>query len=255
MKNKRNNTTGVSVAAFCVALMGVSHGVVLNGIANPAWDRASTSGGHAAWEYWDVPTGQGQFSNLAPDISQGGSSLTTTLTQSYAGASTSGSGGPDNDPARLLVGGVGTQFSFSMTGSGSSTIDTITLQVKHSNFLDTEFNEIPSPFLAILNGGTPISGTKNPNGLTSPESYRWAASDAGTSVFFWVYSYTWTGLDIAAGEDFTIDFASPADQLGFGFSVDTVSVDVHYATAVPEVSGSALAALGALGFLAARRRR
>lgn len=252
MKLSNRNYRGLFALGAIAASMGLAEGVVLHGIKDPAWDRSSSSGGHAAWEYWDVPSGQGAFTDLAPDISNGGAAFSSTLTQSFAGAYTSGSGGPDNDPARLGVGGTGTQFLFSLAGSGSSTIESITLQIKHSNSLNAAFEEIPSPFLASLNGGLSIMGTKNPNGTTDPESYRWSASDPGTSVFFWVYSYTWTELDIAAGENFNIDFASAVDEVGFGFSVDTVSVDVKYA--VPEPSALALAGLGASGLVFRRRR-
>ena len=246
----RKFAQGILIAAASSPIAGAA---VLGGIAEPDWDRSSTAGGHVAWEYWDVPSGQGQFTDLSPDISLGGSSLTATLTQSFAGAGTSGNGlGPDGDPARLLVSGVDTQFLFSMTGSGSSVIDSITLQIKHSNFLDTSFLEIPSPFTVSLNGDAAITGLKNPNGTTNPENYRWSASDAGTSVFFWVYNYTWENLSIQPGEEFTLDFSSPLDQLGFGFSLDTISLDVHYA--VPEPSGLLLLCLGA-GGLAVRRRR
>ncbi|MCW1887550.1 PEP-CTERM sorting domain-containing protein [Luteolibacter flavescens] len=234
------------------SVTGLSEGAVLHGISAPGWDRSSSSAGHAAWEYWDVPSGQGAFTDLAPDISYGGAAFTSTLTQSFAGAYTTGSGGPDNNPARLGVGGEGTQFLFSLAGTGSSAIESITLQIKHSNSLNAAFEEIPSPFVASLNGATGITGIKNPNGTSTPENYRWSASDPGTSVFFWVYSYTWTGLDIAAGEHFTIDFSNAPDDLGFGFSVDTVSIDVNYA--VPEPSALALLGLGGLG-VAFRRRR
>ncbi len=233
----------------------VAHAAVLTGIADPGWDRSSAEGGHAAWEYWDVPAGQGHFENLAPDISYGGSPLTATLTQSFTGAGTSGNGlGPNGEPGRLLVSGTGTQFVFSLTGSGSEVIDSITLQIKHSNFLDASFAEIPSPFTVSLDGTAAVTGVKNPNGTTDPENYRWATSDPGsTTVFFWVYNYTWENLSIQPGEEFTLDFSSQLDQVGFGFSLDTISLDAHYA--IPEPGSAALLSMSAACLLTGRRRR
>jgi len=217
-----------------------SHGAALLGIAAPGWDRTSASAGHAAWEWWNTPTGT--FSNLAADQSLGTTGYSPTLTQT--GTSTGVSSGANTvtgQPGRLTSGGVGSQYQFTIADTALAPITSILVQIKHSNFLDADFNEVLSPFTVSVDGGSAITGVKNPNGTTNPETYRWSSSDGGTAtggtgVFFWTYSYEFTGLDIGAGESYTVDFSSLADTSGFGFSVDTVSIDVQYGTTIPEPS-------------------
>lgn len=240
-----------------------AHAAALLGISEPSWGRSGSTSGFAGWEWWDVPgntAGAGQFTNLAPDQTGGGAPLNPLLSQSNASiGSSSGALTSTGLPGRLTSGGLGVQYQFTLTTLAVAPVSSILIQIKHSNFLDADFNEVASPFTVALNGGTAITGTKNANGTTTPENYRWSSSDGttatgGTGVFFWTYSYLFTDLDIAAGDDISLDLTSLADTSGFGFSVDTVTMDVQYATTVPEPAAIALLGLG-IGAGALRRRR
>ncbi len=251
---------------IAVGLIATStaNAAALLGIADPSWDRSANTSGFAGWEWWDVPsatTGAGEFTDLAPDQTGGGAALTPLLSQSNASiGSSNGTNTVTGLPGRLTSGGLGVQYQFTISDTALAPISSILIQVKHSNFLDAEFEEVLSPFSVSLNGGTAITGEKNPNGTTSPESYRWSSSDGGTStggtgVFFWTYSYLLTDLDIEAGEAYSIDLTSLADTSGFGFSLDTVTIDVNYTTApIPEPTFAALGAFGLAAGMVRRRR-
>lgn len=244
-------------------LTSAAKAAVLLGIADPSWGRQGGSSGFAGWEYWNVPSntsGAGQFSNLAPDQTGGGASFDPLLSQANANiGSSNGTATVTGLPGRLTSGGLGVQYQFTIFDTAVAPIDGILIQIKHSNYLDADFNEVLSPFTVTLGNGTSVTGVKNPNGTTNPETYRWASSDGGTAtggtgVFFWTYSYLFTGLQIAEGEAFTVAMTSLPDTSGFGFSVDTVTMDVHYASSVPEPAAFALLSAGA-GLSLIRRKR
>lgn len=248
-----------SVLLVTLCSTAASHGAALLGIAAPSWDRTASNAGHAAWEWWNTPTGQ--FSGLAADQSLGTTSFSPGLTQTNSTVGLSnGANTVTGQPGRLTSGGVGSQYQFTISDTALAPISTILIQIKHSNFLDAEWAEVLSPFTVSVDGGNAVSGVKNPNGTTDPESYRWSSSDGGTAtggtgVFFWTYSYEITGLDIAEGETYSVDFSSLADTSGFGFSVDTVSMDVLYGNNVIPEPSAALLAASSIGLGCFNRRR
>lgn len=252
--------------ALLITLLSTSasHGAALLGIADPAWDRTASDAGHAGWEWWN--TTSSVFSGLTADQSLGTTPFSPQLSQSNAATGlSSGANTSTGLPGRLTSGGAGSQYQFTISDTALAPITTILIQVKHSNSVEIvgdDLIEVASPFTVGVNGGTAITGVKNPNGTSSPENYQWRSSDGnssatgGTGVFFWTYSYELTGLNIAEGESYTVDFSSIPDTTGFGFSVDTISMDVLYTHSVPEPSALVLvSSCVAFGSLFRRRNR
>ncbi len=142
---------------------------------------------------------------------------------------------------RLTTGG----YDFSLEGTSSIAITSITLQIKHSPFFDADFNPITA-FSASLNGIASAPAVKGPNLSNSSDALS-------LNTTYNVYSYTWSNLNIAANEPFHINFQSGPDALGFGFSVDSVALST---TAVPEPeTWSAMVVAGLIALICMRRKR
>ncbi|AHF92454.1 glycosyltransferase family 1 [Opitutaceae bacterium TAV5] len=237
-----HKTLPLLAAFFGLAITAASQAqIVLGpGITTPT----DSSSGFAAWEYFGT---EPQFTGLASQIGINDDGFTVSLSQTATGP---GFSGPSLDglSGRLTTG----PYDFSISGVATFSIESIVLQIKHSPFLDLDW-ERQIAFDVTLDG---VSAT----GVESVD--RYASSDGtntstgGTGVSFYVYEYRWDNLSIGAGEDFSILFSSLEDQLGFGFSFDTVAITVT-PSAVPEPSTYA-AICGALvlaGVIARRYRK
>lgn len=233
----------------------VSNNAQLSGLEASYGSFDGADVGLSAWEKFSSPT----FTSLTAQYTAGGVGLSATLSQnavdpapgiSDESTGTSNTGlidvGGTDYYGRLVTG----PYDFSIDGVADNAITGITLQIKHTPFFDAEFNPTIafeatlSYGVEVLSGGTPTQGVNLGN-----------FSDAiGMSMNTSYYEFTWTDLNIGALEAFSIDFSSLEDQLGFGFSVDTVALQVTSA-AVPEPSTWALMLGGAVFGLVVLRRR
>ncbi len=197
--------------------------------------------GFAAWEKWS----SGSFASLAPQYSGASGILSASLTQSNTsiGLATTGSnpGIITVDDAtyygRLAATSTST-FDFSLTGTSSIAITSITLQIKHSTYSASTFAF--NPTLDGIGADEAVKGANLGN-----------SSDAiSLSTNYFVYTYTWSDLSIAANQPFALSFSlSPGAQL----SLDSIAVS---ATAVPEPGTWGLAmAFGLFALVVIRRKR
>lgn len=208
--------------------------------------------GFAAWEKFSA----GSFEDFGPQYTGDSGALSASLSQSREtiGLSTSGS-----NPGLINVGGtdyygrltcgLDDSYEFTLTAMASIPIKSITLAIKHSNFFEVDPEDPDSwtqvaPFSATLGGMSSAAAVwSQPYGNFSD------ALALGTYARY--YLYTWD-VDLAAGEEFTIDFSSLPEQLGFGFSVDAIVLSVN---AVPEPATLALFGAGAFALWVGTRRR
>lgn len=207
--------------------------------------RDAANNGFAAWEKWS----SGSFSDFAPQYTGAAGTLNVTLDQSNtaAGRSTTGSNpglitvGDTQYSGRLTTGG----YDFSLDGTSSIAITSITLQIKHTPLLDEDFNPVIA-FSATLNGvpSEPLVQGPNLGNFSDAISLNTTTN---------VYTYTWNNVNIAANEAFTVSFSSGPDVLGFGFSVDSVALST---SAVPEPgTWGAIMAAGLFALVWIRRKR
>ncbi|MBC2595266.1 PEP-CTERM sorting domain-containing protein [Ruficoccus amylovorans] len=232
---------------------GVSNNAQLSGLTASYGSFDGADVGLSAWEKFSSPT----FSGLAAQYTAGGMGLNATLSQSNSGAGlsdelsgTSNTGlidvGGTNYYGRLVTGG----YDFTIDGVADYGISSITLQIKHTPFFDAEFNPMIAFDAELSYGGITLS----PDSITEGANLGNFSDAIGMSMNNGYYEYTWSNLNIGALEAFLIDFSSLEDQLGFGFSVDTIALQVT-SNAVPEPSTWALMISGAVfAFVALRRR-
>jgi len=200
--------------------------------------------GFAAWEKWS----SGSFTNLAPQYTGGSGTLSATLTQSSTsiGLTTTGS-----NPGALNLDGTTyygrlaatstSTFDFSLTGTSSIAITSITLQVKRSTYSASTL-----AFNPTLDGDVADEAFRGPNLGNSSDAISLATS-------YYVDTYTWSDLDVAANQPFNISFSlSPGAQL----SLDSIAVSTNYVTPVPEPGTWGLAmAFGLFALVVIRRKR
>lgn len=236
----------VTADGFPIPDPSVNNGTQLSGLGatGPYGSYDSPYVGFAAWEKWS----SGSFINLTPQYTGASGLLNVTLTQSNdgAGVSTSGSnpGIIDVDGVtyhgRLTTGG----YDFNLSGTSAVAFTSLTLQIKHSPFFDADFNPITA-FTASLNGMASAPVQVGPNLGNFSDAIGLNTSNS-------VYTYSWSNLNIAENEAFSLQFASGADLTGFGFSVDSIAINVQ---AIPEPGTWALIALAGLFVLVFRRNR
>jgi hypothetical protein len=221
-----NNKTLSGIFAIALAATGLSQ-ASLNGInSSPLGDRSSGNIEFATWDLFPSAV----IANLAAPAGD----LGVTLSQSI-------SSGPPYGPqpgavANDLFYTFTKASSWTISGTASVDIETLVLQVKFST---PASGTVAGFFTTTLNGvgaAPTITATGvEPGGLAG----------AGYNILQW----TWSDLDIASGQTFSIHFSNPAGS--YHVAVDSIAVDV---AAVPEPSTYGIAAALLLGIVIWRRR-
>ncbi len=199
--------------------------------------------GFAAWEKFS----SGSFDGLAAQYTGSSGALQATLSQAtetigITSAGTSNSGQIDvggTDYFGRLTCGLDDSYDFSITGTSSIAITSITLAIKHSNFFTVEDPEDPETWTQIAPFSATLDGVPSSSAVWS-EPYGNFSDALSLNTTARYYLYTWN-VDIAPGEEFTVDFSSVPETLGLGFSVDAVALSVQ---SVPEPSTAGLIAAG-----------
>lgn len=235
-------------ALFSLALLlgfGCSsvHATLLGLDASPLGNRALPAVGYAMWDFFPTTsggTGTLNFSNHLATIesgttgvgtttgASGGTLFSATLTSTMNGTR-AGSG------ARLLSGFGPTPNPYAMTinGAAAGDISTFNLQWKYT-----------APSVGTAEDFFDITLTVNGIDVIATPAPVLLGSSVESSTFN-IYEWTWTDLEITAGDTFSFSITSGADHV----SSDAISLD-----AVPEPSIWLLVA-GALGSLCFGRRR
>jgi hypothetical protein len=183
---------------------------------------ASSSEGNAFWDTFSSAS----FSGAAPT-----SSDTADFTATLDVSSGFVTGGGDR------VYDFGAVSTFTINGTASSSISTLALQVKYS----VPGIGAPADFFTV----TPDFGG------TFEQTLLGSDVIAGNTYF--IYGWTWTGLELGESDAFSIQITGQADG---HVSVDGLRVDAGGVSAVPEpASFAALAGVGTLAAAAFRRRR
>ena len=211
--------------------------------------------GFAAWEKFS----SGSFEDLAAQYTGSSGALHATLSQATetigvtsTGTSNSGRITVDGvDYFGRLTCGLDDSYNFSITATSSIAITSITLAIKHSNFFDAADPEDSSTWTQIAPFSATLDGVPSSAAVWSGPYGNFSDAIAlNTTARYYLYSWN---VDIAPGEEFTVDFSSAPETLGLGFSVDAVALSVQ---SVPEPATGALAGLGLAALLwQARRRR
>ena len=243
------------VAAVTLASAGLAHATSLNYA-----DYSGSLGENASWSLWDVfpanpagppyyvPTAK-SFSNLSHTTGDNsGAILQATLSGGNPGAlalpdsaSTAGS---------ILYTG-GATASFTIYAQAVTDISTFVLQIKQdgtnpSNPSQSDISGLTAEFSPVIsiNGEAPIAFS------LSQVSAAFAEPSGGTEGWT-VTTWAWSGLDIGAGDIFSVSFQNAGDHL----SMDGFRIDADGQMAVPEPSTYALLAMGVGGVLWMMRRR
>ena len=236
-------------SGFQAANPSLAYGAQLSGFGaiSPSFGEIDAPNrGFIAWEKFS----SGSFSEMGHQYSGDSGILSGTLNQDNEDVSlaTTGSnpgyeniGGTDYY-GRLAAGG-GQSYSFSLAAVASTEISRVTLAIKHSPFMDADFNPIMA-FTASLNGVDADSAVL----ATTASNFSDPLTMNMTTM---TYVYSWD-ISILAGENFTLSFASGPEQLGMGFSVDSIGLGVQ---AIPEPSSVVLIAGGVGAAIFARLRR
>lgn len=204
-----------------------------------------------AWEKFAT----GTFNGLAAQYYNAGGGLTGTLSQLAQVGSNPGVSSTASNPGLVNVGGVDyfgrlTSGPYDFSISATSLIDAgrVVLGIKHSPFFDVDYNAITA-FSPTLNGVEAQSLYKTANFGNYADASPATGMFGNATVHY--YFYTWD-LDIESGDPLVLNFASGADALGFGFSVDAIALSVQ---PIPEPSSMALLAVGMAGAMYLKRRR
>jgi hypothetical protein len=206
-----------------------------NGVSSdPLGDRASALVGFAAWDL--LPTAvspAGTITNLAA----GTGDLGITLSQSVSGSYPYGNPGT-TDQFYTFFGAT----SWTISGTASVAIDKLAFQIRMSPPASSS-GATSTTFYSPLLNGVGATAQLTATGLD-------ADPDGFAAQGFDIVQWNWSGLNIAAGETFSLTFANPAG--GYHVAIDSMAVDVQ---AVPEPSTLALIALaGFLGGAGMHRR-
>lgn len=181
------------------------------------------------YSLWDTFSAV-NFSDDAPDTA-----VTADFTATLSSAHQAGTGVVTGMGQRLYGGTfTGTPGAFGLTveGVASDSVETLSLQLK---FTSPGTGTAADFFTVLLDG---VAGTKT----------FVSNSNEGGQLNFSIYDWTWTNLDIASAETFTITATSAADHV----TLDAVQI-TNGVQIVPEPSVGLL--LGAGMLMAAGRRR
>ena len=193
------------------------------GVGYAIWDSFTNGGTYPALVFDDALPGTGDEDLFIATLSSdGGGSVTGTGDRMYNGIAASS--------------GV---FNLSIEGTVTASIDTITLQIKMTPPDEATGLTRLTFFTVTLNGlgGTAVQTNSGTGELVGSQELG-------------VVTYTWSGLDLDAGNSLDFSITSPASG---HVSVDAIRVD---ASAVPEPSAVILIGVGvSVSLWVARRRR
>ncbi len=177
---------------------------------------------------WDTFAGI-NVADDAPDASTG--QVTATLTTLLVGGSTPGGG------ERLYSGSGATPNPFNMTVGGTANVSLtdIGIVLKFTSPLQTATPEqhlaaSAGHFTLTLDGAGAATQTYLGNSLEGSNN-------------FYIYQWTWTGLDLSAGDDFQFAISSDPGHV----SLDAIQI-------VPEPTSAMLGSLAAALFVLRRRK-
>jgi len=215
------------LAASLIAFSGLAH-ATLNGYdTDPLGDRSLAGVGFATWDTFASKT----FTDLAAQTGD----ISLTLSQSETTPF-----GPFMTDYYYTSSGATT---WAISGSASSIdINTIVLQIK---LTPPASGSITGFMTANVNGGSNVTPVVIASGIETGGAGGLASSG------FSILEYTFSGLDIDAGQTFAINIHNDVVPGGYHTAIDGFSVDV---APVPEPSTYGIAATALLGALIWRRR-
>ena len=202
-----------------------------------------------SYAYWETftpvtvpPSTAVNIADLAPTSSDASSDFSATVSAVMSG-STPGEG----DRIYSGTGQTGNAFNLTLDGIVNASIQTLTLQLK-----------ITGP---LRGQGVTIESNIEPAGahFTIAADQAWGSAEqtyfgysTETAGTFYIYAWTWTGLELEASDTFTIDITSATGHV----SLDAIRLDAGTVSAVPEpATYAAFAGFGVLALAVLRRRR
>lgn len=223
---------------FAILLTGLAASAqATTTLLNPAplGDTSSTTVGYAVWDTFTDLDASGALSLNSSTPTAGDTDVLATLnlTASMTGGSVAGAG----DRIYNGVGASSAAFNLGLAGTAGTSIDTIKLQLKVT----------PPDVATGLTRTTFFNVTLNGITVTPVETVSGSGEMVG-GFSLGVIEYTWSGLNLEAGDALNFVITSPASG---HVSLDALRID---ASTVPEPSALLLAAAAGVCLSAKRRR-